>query len=376
MANILEQAAVDPAANLILRNTLLATSVQQSMEVTTTTASKGETKRIKLKNVGITTRLRIKISAAVTIGTDALTASDKSPWSLISNINVMDFNQQKRCDISGFHLWAANCMRNRTVYGYNNEAKSATASWPNVSTAIGAGTVDLFLEVPLAYDRKRDLRGAILAQSGTGEWSLNISFRNPYLVDGDVDSVYKADGSSGTCTEGTITITVWQDYLQPQPLQNNFNGLPVGITPIPVMDLSTVYALEGMNIQTDNLSNGAEKLINIPNARTVIGAITSFVNNKAMSNAFSRIRLVANGNQDVNVDDVVSAQMRMREWLNGDTVNGLFFWEWRDNPLQTWQAGTMQLGFTPNASLTTPYIETTFESFYGSGAVLPGTFTN
>lgn len=374
--DILSASLVDPAANMLLRQTLLQTAPKQSVKVGTYTATKGQTTRVRLQNIGLVTHLRLFISAAVTIATDALTASKKSPWSLIDTIRVTDFSNTDRVNISGFHLWLLNCIRSRTISFYNNEAKSAVATPPSVSTAIGAGTVQLYVEVPLAYDSNRDLRGAVHAQVGTGEWYLIVTWNSAFLVDGDVDSVYSADGSSGTCTEGTITMTVFQDFLQPQPLQQSFNGLPAGLTPLPMRDMMTVYEINGKNRQTDNLANGSEKTMNIPNWRELLSFTMSFINNKALSNAVDNFRLIANGNTTVYADTLETRQMAMRNWLNGDTVDGVFFWQWRDTPLVTSMYGSMQMGFTPNASLTSPYVEYTTEAFIQQGQVLPAVNAN
>ena len=169
---------LDPNVNMLMRQALLATAPRQSVELPSVTATKGGTYQVRLNNLGITTKLRLKISAAVTIGTDALTASDKAPWSLIDSIKLVDFANNERVNISGFHLWLINCIRNRTIAFYNNEALAGVAAYPNVSTAIGAGTVDLYIEVPIAYDDERDLRGAVLAQAGSGEWYLKVTFNN------------------------------------------------------------------------------------------------------------------------------------------------------------------------------------------------------
>lgn len=356
----------DPQLNMLLREALLKTALPQSVDVGTFTGANTAPMNIRLQNVGITTKLRLRITAAVTIATDALTASKKAPWSLIDTLKVVDFNGQERINISGFHLWLINCMRARTIAYYNNEAKTAVSALPFTPTAIATDNIELYLEVPIAYDAERDLRGAMLTQVANSEWYLKIIWANPYLIDGDVDSVYSADGASGTATAGTITVKVFQDFLEPQPVQD------FPFIPLPLADLSTVYELQGKLRQTDNIVNGGEKLMPIPNYRSVIGILSTYVNNKALSNAISSARIVANGNKTLISDTLETRRMAMRQWLNGDTADGVYFWQFRQNPIQTVLYGNMAFGMTFNAAVTNPYLENTFESFVPKGATLPG----
>ena len=253
MAQAQNTSMQDPQLNLLLREALLKSALPQSVDVGTFTGANTAPMNIRLQNVGITTKLRLRITAAVTIATDALTASKKAPWSLIDTLKIVDFNGQERINISGFHLWLINCMRARTIAYYNNEAKTAVSALPFTPTAIATDNIELYLEVPIAYDAERDLRGAMLTQVANSEWYLKIIWANPYLVDGDVDSVYSADGSSGTATAGTITVKVFQDFLEPQPI----DGFP--FMPLPLADLTTVYELHGKLRQTDNIVNGGEQ---------------------------------------------------------------------------------------------------------------------
>lgn len=354
--------------NLMLRNALLASAPRMSKKLGTFTESsspEGRTTRIKLFNVGVVTTLRLKVTANVTIATDALGVSPKAPWNAIQQIKVTDFEGVDRVNVSGFQLFVLQSVRNRTPAYINNEGLAAVSTLPVVPTAIGTANIEFYVEVPIAFDAERDLRGAILAQTAVGEMFLNITWNSDFLVDGSDDAVYNSDGTNGTCTVNSISVDVFQDYLLPQSLN--------GQIPLPTADLLTVYELNGNYRITDNLSNGQERLLNYPNMRSVIGFYANWLNNGALSNAISTFRLVANGNNVLREDTLATQLMEQRKWINGDLKTGAFYQLHRSRPIETALYGNVQMGLTFNANPTgTYYIEQMTESFYTKGAILPG----
>lgn len=354
--------------NLALRQALLASAPRMTKKVgtfTESTSPEGRTTRIKLFNVGILTKLRLKVTANVTIATDALTASPKAPWNSISQLKVTDFEGVDRVNVSGFQLWTLQSNRMRTPAFINNEGMAAVSALPFVPTAISTDDIEFYIEVPLAYDDERDLRGAILAQTATGEMFLNITWNNDFLQDGNEDGVYSADGTNGTCVVNSITVDVYQDYLLPQSIG--------GQIPIPQADLLTVYEINGNYRITDNISNGQERLLNYPNMRSVIGFYANWFNAGALADSISTFRLIANGNNILREDSLHTQLMTQRNWINGDLKKGVYWQNHRARPIETALYGNVQCGLTFNASASgTYYLEQMTEAFYTKGAVLPG----
>jgi hypothetical protein len=361
--------------NAMARQMLLSTGIRNKKKLPVQTSGVGLTSRIKLFNVGVITKLTLDFSAAVTIGVATATASQKAPWNLINRIRVTDYDGTDRVNLSGYQLWVLNSIRKGFPYGLNNEAAAAVFTNPSVPTAVGAQTVSGLIEIPIAFDvdskvvQLQDLRGALLGQTAVGEAWLTIDW-NPTLVsNGNVDALYSGAGTTTvveTTPGSSISATVWQDYILPQ-------ALPNGQLPLPMIDLLTVYELNGNQRSNDNIINGAERLFNFPNVRSVIGAYFNIVNNGALASPTDSFRLIANGNNILTEDNLRSQLLRQRLDLNGDLGNLGTHWRlFRDHPIEIALFGNVQFGITPNVALTNPYVEQAWESFYTKGQALPG----
>lgn len=354
--------------NLNMRQILLNTASPMAYNLGTFTESsapEGKTTRIKLQNTGILTKLGLVVTANVTIATDALGASPKSPWNVIKQIKMTDFQGTDRVNCSGLQLWTLNSVRRKYPAFLNNGDLSDVSSMPVVPTDTGAGKeIKFYIEVPFAFSEV-DLRGAILAQTGAGEQYLTITWNEDFLQDGNDNGVYNSDGSSGTCTVNSIAVQVVQHYLMPQQIS--------GQTPYPMLDLLTVYEINGNRLIADNLTNGQERLLDYPNNRAIMGVYANYMNNNAMSNAIGQFRTIVNGN-NVLTDLTNDQQLMMqRGWLSGaDLKTGVFFFLHRGRVIETAQYGNVQVGLTPNASTTSPTLELMFESMYAKGATLQG----
>jgi len=149
--------------------------------------------------------------------------------------------------------------------------------------------------------------------------------------------------------------------------QNIGGGLP-----LPILDMNTVYELNGNIRATDNLVNGSARLFSYPNARSVIGSYFNFVNNALLSIGMSTLRVIANGNTVMLDHSATSKLFEQRLWMEEDGINGTFWFLHRDKPIETVLFGNVQAELTPNVALTSPYVEYMYESFYSKGSPLPG----
>ena len=258
----------------------------------------------------------------------------------------------------------------------NNSSANGTGyniATPTVPTAVGNGTMTFVQDIPVAFDNEnsivqlRDLRGAMMMQTAVGEVYLSIDWVQSLYANGDVESLYSGGATTTVVGNGSnyITCTVYQEFILPQAIN--------GGVPIPSIDLNTVYEINGNIRATDNLTQNQQRLISYPNVRSVIGAYVNFVNNGAMSNALSNIRVLANGNTVLLDHTALTKQFEQRQWCDqNDILPGIFSFMHRAKPIETALFGNVQIGMTPNAALTNPNIEYMWESFYSKGAALPG----
>lgn len=361
--------------NAGLRAALLQSAPRMRKNVVTATSGTGLTSRLKLFNVGVLTKLLLRVTADLTIGVATASASTKAPWNLISRVRLTDYDGTDRVNLSGFQLWVLNCIRWSNLYGFNNQSSvTAVFANPSVPTAVGAAQVAFFIEIPVAFDtdndivQLQDLRGAIMCQTAVGEMYLNIDWITSLYANGDVDSLYSGGATTTVVGQSAsyITVTMWQDYLLPQAIGNR------GQIPLPGVDLMTVYELNGNVRSADNIAVSTEKLISYPNVRSVIGAYFNFVSATALSSNISSMRLIANGNNILMDNTGLSQLFYQRLTLETDLLVGIYWRLHREHPIETALFGNVQMGITPSVVGATPYFELAFESFYTKGQALPG----
>lgn len=327
------------------------------------------TTRIKLYNVGLITRLVLKVRADLTIGTAVAVPSDKAPFNAIQSVKLTDFDNTDRVNCSGFQLFTVNCVRRRTYAGFNNEAApgvmgAAGTVFPRIDTAIGAAVLEYFIEVPVAYD-EQDLRGMMLAQTAVGESYLNLTWASSLVTNANDDAVYSGAATTTvvfTTPATGFVVDVWQDFIYPQQ-----------INVIPPLDVATVYELAGNVVSTDNLAVGQEKLMSLPNVRSVIGAYYNYLFANQMDSVnVTKWRLIANGNNILMDETDFMRLWDMRSWLNSDLREGAYFFPFRERPIETALFGNVQVGMTPANVDANSRVETCYESFYLKGLALPG----
>ena len=309
----------------------------------------GSTTRIKLFNVGITTKIILDVIATFDIATAVATPSPKAPFNLINRIKLTDFDGTDRVNCSGYQLWEVQSARNRAPYGFNNGSQTSVLTSPLVPTAIGNGATMRFqIEIPLAYS-ETDLRGALLTQTAVGEAWVNIDWNAVLVSSGNADAVYNGGGTTAI-TNGAFQVNVFQEYLLPQNVGGN--------VPIPALDLMTVYELAGALKSSDNIAVGQEKLFNYPNVRSVVGAYFNYVNNGVMNSAVTDIqkfRLIANGNNVLREYLPTDKLFEQRRWMieDADLRVGSYFEMHRERPIETALYGNVQYGITPATASAT-----------------------
>lgn len=370
------------AINDMMRNALLDSSPRQRKNLGAFSATAlGQTTRVRIFNVGVTTRFLLDVNATFDIGTAIAVLSQKAPFNFINRVKVTDFDGTDRINATGYQLWVWNSVRNLgQPYGYNNGSQTQVITLPNVPTAIAAAQAFRFMiEIPICYDRESDLRGAMLMQSAVGEAWINIDWIQSLAAGANLndDALYRGAGTTTAILTAAsqIVVNVFQDYLLPQAV--NMGGKQ--IVPLPGLDLATVYEFGGGIFTTANISVGQQTLINLPNLRTVLCSYVNYRNNGVLNPATTDItnfQLIANGNnvlEEWNGADKVFEQRVAGN--DADLRPGTYWFQSRRTPIQTAMYGTVQIGIRPSNVTNTNFqcsFEVGFESFYTKGANLPG----
>jgi hypothetical protein len=364
--------------NLAIRRLVLAQFPRELIKTPTVAVGStfvGTTTRIKLKNVGITTLIRLMVEIPVTIATANQTLSPWAPWNLIKRVTVTDVDGSIRTQASGIELYAINTFRKTQAYGRNNGYAQATQpAVINTPTAQASDTIRFFVDIPLAVDSSRDLRGSLLTQTSNGEYTVTVDWTSAgtsTTLSNTNDCNNYSTAASGTITVTGCNVTLWQDIYYPQPASN-------GQLLLPALDLATVYEISG-GFQSMSLTAGAETLINAPNERTVIGTHVSFCNQgaAAFGTDFTGARMLVNGNTPWldygNGTHILDKTLEARDQLGTDLLPGQYVFNHRQQPVITNQYGSVQYGFTPAAftAASNSFLRYAFESLYVRGGSLP-----
>lgn len=357
--------------NILLRQQLLGSAPSMRKNLGAFTGIQGGTTRIKLFNVGVTTRILLDVSMQYDVVTASVSPTLKAPFNVMNRVKLTDFDGTDRVNSSGYQLFVLNSVRRRMQYGYNNGSAIPVLTSPTTGSGLvgAARQLNFQIEIPLAFDPQSDLRGALLTQTAVGEAYINIDWNNVLVsATGDADAVFSS--ATGSLANVSFNVSAFQEYLLPQTIN--------GQVPLPTFDLMTVYEFAGALKSADNIAVNSEKLFNYPNVRSVIGAYFNFVNGGVLNPAttdVAKFRVIANGNnvlKEYNARDKLFEQ-RIYMVDGSDLRPGTYFEPTRQKPIETALFGNVQYGITPlvvNAGNT--YYEVAFESFYTKGSTLPG----
>jgi hypothetical protein len=346
--------------NIIARQNLLQSGVRMAKPMQVASADLGGQMIIPLDRTGILTAVELHVSIDYDIDTE-LVPSPVGPHNLLRRVQYTDFAGVNRTSAPGAFLYDYNSIRlGRPFNNVADDVENAATGLFNNPIEVGDGNTMYFvLRIPIAYD-DYDLSGAVLAQTAVGQHYVTIDLApaligaDPWLypfVDGAVDAVSK------------VSVVAYQEYIQPQ----NLAGLPI-------MDLSTIYGIEGNYTTSDNIAAGQEKYINYPNMRSVKSAIIGYVNGDEMNSGtdIDRVRLIANSNVFILDGSPKYFLERMRNGLGGDLQPGVLYLGHRQQPINTTLYGNVQAALTPNLANPGAYIAYAFETMYPSGQALPG----
>jgi hypothetical protein len=172
------------------------------MKSLTTFAGLGSTDSISLRQTGVVSKLLVRVTGTITLSAASATTSEW-PYNLVRAFRVAANGQSNLINTSGLQVKMLNLMGNPALTSKgvtraaNQAAGAGTSSSGTLSlaaedwgtngansmgpavTALGAVafTVDLYYEIPLAFDDKY-LTGAIYAQTNATQLTLDIDWES------------------------------------------------------------------------------------------------------------------------------------------------------------------------------------------------------
>ena len=350
---------------------LRATGLYMTRKLQPQTGALGGQIKIPLERTGVVTGVLLKFTVPVNI-TATATASEFGPYNIASQIQYTDFAGLQRVNTNGYLLHALSCFKGHKLAGnaVNYSALPTTEKFlntniTNVPTATGTANLVFFLYVPLAYDPRQDLRGAVLAQAIYGEHYLTIQLPSALVGSDPLQFPYSA-GTVALQSNTSVTVQAYMNYIMPQSGANN----------LPLVDLSTIYAIEGNMQDSSNITAGADKYLNWPNNRAILSALHVF-NQAATGGTLNETdvnTITLLGNSNTNIKEMTPDMLRyeMRYMLGTDMASGTYYLPSRSQPITTQLYGNVQTKFNIATAGAGSYFLSQFESTYLSGTPLPG----
>ena len=363
-----QNAAQQNAYNSML---LRSTGLYMTRKLQPQTAALGQQVKINLERTGIVTGVLLKITVPVDI-TAAATASPFAPFNFAQQVQYTDFAGLQRVNTNGFLLHALNNFKGHKVGGnavnYSalpSSEKLLNTNIENMPTAISTANMVYYMYVPLAYDPRQDLRGGVLAQAIYGEHYITLQL--PAALVGSDPLAFPYTAGTVVLQAGQlVTVQAFMNYIMPQS----------GAANLPLVDLSTIYAIEGNMQDSSNITAGADKYLNWPNNRAILSALHIF-NQGATGGTLNETdvnTITLLGNSNTNIKELLPDTLRyeMRYMLGTDMPSGTYYLPSRSQPITTQLYGNVQTKFNIAMAAANSYFMSQFESTYLSGTPLPG----
>lgn len=321
--------------------------------------------------VGLIRGFLVKVSGTIRntdVGTGGadLTRTPFGASNVLKNIGFTDVNNQVRHNTQGWHLGLINSAKSSLVFGgaYAPNVPVGYGSNFDVMTAPATiaddedGAVQFYYYVPLSYT-KTDLRGAMWAGivNATAQLQLEIN-PTPVVASGDAGLAVYTGNTGGWKSGTTVTVTVWQDYIDQVPMmQAGGQNIPI----LPQQDVSTLYQLQ---TSTQSALVAAQDFgIPFSNFRNFLSTVLVY-NNNGTYNAGTDINYfalqVANQSQIWKYGPEEAALLARGVFM-ADPPLATYYFDHRAKPIATDQFGNAQITVNPSAVTAGASIKSGFE---------------
>lgn len=362
--------------NAMARNAILMTGVDRLQQIYSAGINPANQTVINIvpQNVGLIRGFLVKVSGTLTTGaTGTATRTNFGASNLLRNIGFTDINNQVRHQTQGWHLGLINSAKQPMVwggayapnvpvgYGNNYDVQTAPAT---IATTTDAA-VQFYYYVPLSYS-KVDLRGAMWAGIVNAVAQLQLEI-NPTPIVAATDpglAVYSGNTGGGWKSGANVTVTVWQDYIDQIPMDQN--GQPV----LPQDDIATLYQLNTTTLSA--LVEGQDFGVPFANFRNFLSTCLVY-DNAGVYNAGTDINYFAM--QTANSSNIwkygpEEASLLARSTFMADPPIGAYYFDHRNKPISTQQFGNTQITVNPSSVTSGAALWAGFEYFSQASQVV------
>lgn len=353
-------------ANALARQAVLARGVNMTQIIQSTTFNPAQTNPLLVqpRNVGLIKRFLVTVAATITNndGANALTLTDFGLANIFSNITFVDLNNNQRHNTQGWHLSMLNSIKHRKPYASGYAVETDTMGgygevFPilNAPASIAAGgnaTVRAVFEVPVAYSDD-DLRGAIYANVINATMQLSLTVNQKAFVATGTDSTFAVYHGTANAVFSSITVNVYQNYLDQLPIGQQ------GVV-LPQLDLSTVYELKFTSL--NGMAQNNDFPFQYPNFRDILSTFMVY-NHDVSADAGRGVGADINywALQSANFTNLwkklpLDLALDTRQILACDLPKGTYYASSRRKPITSVQYGNIEIvlnaaTISPNAFL-------------------------
>jgi hypothetical protein len=341
------------------------------------------TVNVPMRLVGLTRGFIVKIVSTYTnTGTAIASLTGFGAANEISNFTLTDLDNYQRINTSGWHMnllntakegfpfgaaLLASAMDTPIAYGNNYSVISAPGT---IAASTGTGTVTMYYWVPCAYG-KRDLRGALY--TGVVNATAYLAFTlnpTPVVLSGDATlAVFSQTAATGANAVRTnVTWTVYQNYIDQLPRYQS--GTHAGSPILPPIAMRTQYRL----VNTSLAAITANQDFPIPFTNFQSFLSTAIIYDQAGTlNAGTDInawKIAAANTLQFQYLDPFTQSLRTRVRIMTDVPKGSYMFDFREQPINTNQAGNMQILLNPSTAAAGSTVLVGWESFADVNTIL------
>lgn len=351
--------------NSMQRKQVLSQSVNMKQSIFTATFNPSNSNNIvnvNVRPVGLIKRFIVVVQAtfAELGGAGTATATDFAEANLVSNFQFTDLQNNQRHNAPGLQFALTSSFKEREVYAgaidYAQASANFGANWGIVGntppTADAVGSARMVYEIPIAYSDD-DLRGAIYANVVSNQMFLQLTINpNPVPNTGD-DTFAVFFGSANTATTSitSVTINVYQEYLDQLPVGPN------GIV-LPTLDISTMYQMLFTNFT--NIAANQAFYFQYTSFRRFMSAMIIYNDSgsrggRMTGQDITQWQLLSANFTPIFTEDPFERARVARRILGTDPPPGTYYFPSRSHPVYTLTYGNMQLALTPSVAGAAAY---------------------
>lgn len=350
------------AANDALRDNIIRTAMPRFQPLPPVTVSGTITSSNNIVTInpvlaGLLCGFIIEVNSTITnTGGSSAARTDFGAFNAIDRIQFTDTNNYLRHNTKGYHFAMLDVVKQGRAYG-GAVAPNLPTTWGNINTVqtlatpvaatTGSNALRAFYYVPVAYDFRSDLRGAIWAQvvNSTMPLQLTLNANAGYTTGDPLNAI--AGGASTVVLQTAVTIKVTQVYYD-QIGRDPADGQPL----LPPVDLSWNY--QCIDTIWSSLTANVDNTFAYANGRTFLSTFAIYDNagvfNTGSDVTYWKLQYANSYVQwQFNPETVF---LNTRNQINFDLNAAVYYFDHRTFPIATVNFGNCDLVLQPSAVTT------------------------